>query len=147
MKTLSAGIRNYQTTIIGAVLSGAMVAQEHIDGDLTLTNPKTWIAVLIAVLGFLVRDASKSSEESNIKSIAVLGALCFLLPSCGTTSPVTGSLIFRDADSGAKGGLVFTKGQPVGVVVKVPIYDENDNLIGQADLEYQHQSPTVIHEK
>lgn len=59
-----------------------------------------------------------------------------LMPSCGTGEwPVTGSISYRDPQTGAKGGLTFTPGSAPVASVKVPIYDPQTGLmIGLADL-------------
>jgi hypothetical protein len=54
-------LKNWKTTIAGAVLAGLLVMQEH-----DLSDWKAWVLpVAIAVLGFLARDADKSTEESK----------------------------------------------------------------------------------
>ena len=67
----------------------------------------------------------------GILLVCAISLLC--LPSCGTG--LTGSLSYRDANSGAKGGLAFDgEGLPHGFI-RVPIYDpETGKLLGQADL-------------
>ncbi len=67
----------------------------------------------------------------GILLVCAISLLC--LPSCGTD--FTGTLSFRDANSGAKGGLSFDgEGSPHGFF-RVPIYDgATGNLVGQADL-------------
>ncbi len=58
-----------------------------------------------------------------------------LLPSCGGEYPLTGSISYRDAESGAKAGLVFAPGEPVRGSVKLPVYNpETGQVIGQVDL-------------
>lgn len=69
----------------------------------------------------------------------LLFAVCAIalgLASCGTEYPLTGSLTYRDPESGAKAGLVFTPGAPPKASVKVPVYDpETGELVGMADLQ------------
>lgn len=63
-------------------------------------------------------------------------AALVLTPSCGTRGwPVTGSISFRDQQSGAKAGMVFEHGAAPRATVKVPIYDKDSGeLVGMADL-------------
>lgn len=66
-------------------------------------------------------------------SMAVVGTL----PSCtpGSGNPLSGTVSYRDPRTGAKGGLVFVPGQPVGGRVQVPIYDpQTGRLMGSVDL-------------
>ena len=68
MKTIKAGMKNWQTTLIGAVLAGAVALQSYLqNGDLAVTDPQVIVAVLIAVLSFVMRDASQTSEGSGLK--------------------------------------------------------------------------------
>ena len=58
-------IRNWQTTISGALLA-ALVAISEVQSGADLTDWKTWILpASIAFLGFLARDAGKSTEDST----------------------------------------------------------------------------------
>lgn len=58
------------------------------------------------------------------------------LPSCsGSGYPLSGSISYRDPNTGAKGGLVFEEGKKPRASVRVPIYDpETGELVGMADL-------------
>lgn len=78
-----------------------------------------------------ILSGRSGSLPLGILLVCAISLLC--LPSCGTG--LTGSLSYRDADSGAKGGLSFEgEGLPHGFI-RVPIYDpETGDLIGQADL-------------
>lgn len=72
-------------------------------------------------------------------SLAVLFFLSFmlaLLPSCGYKEyPFTGSITYRDPQSGAKAGLDYTPGAPPRASVRVPVYDpQTGDLIGMAGL-------------
>lgn len=58
-------IRNWQTTLVGALLAGAIAMQEAANGK-DLADWRSWILpVSIAALGFLARDANKSTEDST----------------------------------------------------------------------------------
>jgi hypothetical protein len=57
------------------------------------------------------------------------------LASCGGNYPVTGSISYRDPNSGAKGGLVFEPGKAPRASVRVPVYHpETGELIGVGEL-------------
>ena len=58
---MKAQVKNWKTTIAGAILAGLLAIQNE-----DLTDWKAWILpAAIAVLGFLARDADKSTEESK----------------------------------------------------------------------------------
>lgn len=68
MSRIKAGIRSWETTIIGMVLAGLQVLQNYNNGELSFDNWRSWaIPALIAMGGVLVRDADKSSEASGLK--------------------------------------------------------------------------------
>ncbi len=56
-----------------------------------------------------------------------------LIPSCADF-PLTGQIQYRDAQSGAKAGLVFTANEAPRASVRVPVYDENGKLIGVGEV-------------
>jgi hypothetical protein len=63
-----------------------------------------------------------------------VGAGSLLSTSCAEY-PFSGSLTYRDPESGAKGGLVFAEGEKPKGFVTVPIYDpETGAEIGRAEL-------------
>lgn len=71
----------------------------------------------------------------SIGLLFILGLTACLLPSCGAEYPLTGSVSYRDPQSGAKAGLVFAPGKPVRGSVKVPVYDQaTGEMIGQVNL-------------
>lgn len=58
-------LKNWQTTIAGALLAGLVAVQEASKGA-DLSDWQTWILpAAIAVLGFLARDAGRSTEDSR----------------------------------------------------------------------------------
>lgn len=58
-------IRNWQTTLAGALLAGLVAVQEYSKGA-DLSDWQNWILpASIAVIGFLARDAGRSTEESK----------------------------------------------------------------------------------
>ena len=62
---MTAQLKNWQTTICGALLAGLMVIAEKQQGS-DLTDWREWIVpVAIAVIGFLARDAGRSTEQSK----------------------------------------------------------------------------------
>jgi hypothetical protein len=82
-------------------------------------------------------DGSASGGSGGILPLALfsLAAACLLMPSCSGDYPVTGSITYRDPDSGAKGGLTFTPGEKPEGFIRVPILDpETGEQIGTAEL-------------
>jgi hypothetical protein len=87
-------------------------------------------------------------QQDDTEEILELGAagwrfvvglvfLCIIAILSGCADyPITGSVVYRDPETGAKGGLVFRPGEsPVGTV-RVPIYDEETGeLVAMADVE------------
>ena len=58
-------LKNWQTTIAGALLAALVAVQESSAGK-DLTDWRSWILpASIALLGFLSRDAGRSTEESK----------------------------------------------------------------------------------
>ena len=58
-------LKNWKTTIAGAILAGVDVLAKVSSGE-TLDDWRNWILpVALAVIGFLSRDADKSTEESK----------------------------------------------------------------------------------
>lgn len=67
--------------------------------------------------------------------ILLTGILALLLSSCAGDYPLTGIVSYREAKSGAKGGLVFEPGKAPRASVRVPVYDpETGELIGVGEL-------------
>lgn len=79
-----------------------------------------------------------SRPSGGSGGIVPLGLILFIgvlfLPSCSGEYPLTGSITFRDPNTGAKGGLVFEPGSSPRASVRVPVYDEEGNLIGVGEL-------------
>lgn len=62
MKTLIAGLKNKNTTILGLLI----LVLSHLEADsFDFTEPKNYIGLLLAVALFLSRDAEKSTEKSQ----------------------------------------------------------------------------------
>ena len=58
-------LRNWQTTIAGALLA-ALTAIAEVSNGKEIIDWKTWlIPASVALLGFLARDANKSTEDST----------------------------------------------------------------------------------
>lgn len=111
-------MKNYRTTIIGALLAGVSFLGIYQGNGGNLADWKQWaIPFLIAVLGYLAKDAGVTGASKLI-----IASLCLLtLPSCGTLPDGTKTfagltkadwlLVSKDASqaairSGAKAGLV-----------------------------------------
>lgn len=122
MKSAMTGFLSWKTTIIGALLAGLLVLQEAGQGDLSWSNPQTWVAVAIAILGFL----SKDSDRGAAPAIALLA--CLTLPSCETMR-VRGTLGYIDPETGAKAGIQVTD-EGGGWWVKVPLPSKDDGTSG-----------------
>lgn len=78
--------------------------------------------------------------------IATAGLMGFCLPSCAPNDyPITGSLYYRDSNSGAKGGLTFSPGRAPVASVRVPIYDpQTGELKGLAELSAPLVKPAKV---
>lgn len=62
---MKAQVKNWKTTIAGALLAGLTVLGQVSDGQ-SLDDWRNWILpVALAVIGFLARDADKSTEQSR----------------------------------------------------------------------------------
>ena len=62
---MKANLKNWQTTLAGALFA-ALVAVQEISAGKDVTDWKTWILpASIAFLGYLARDAGRSTEESK----------------------------------------------------------------------------------
>lgn len=71
----------------------------------------------------------------GILTLLFLLLILGLLPSCGTGALLTGTLTYRDPQSGAKAGMVFSPGVAPRATLKVPIYDKaSGDLVGMAEL-------------
>lgn len=95
-------------------------------------NPVEFVSFLTA-LGVVVRFVTSgkvrlfglSNSAANLLVLAITGLAAFsLLTSCADYR-VTGSAYYRDADSGAKGGMRFLPGAPPLPFFRVPIETEN----------------------
>jgi hypothetical protein len=115
-----------------------------------MANPVEFLAVLAAV-NVIVRfvtsgkvtifsdnvDADKPSGGMGLWVLLAMGTAAALggLPSCKAGEyPLSGALTYRDAASGAKGGLVFAPGKPVRGTMRVPVRDpETGEVLGTVD--------------
>lgn len=115
-------------------------------------NPVEFMAVLGAVnliLRFVTKGSVAFSRDGNdedktdgasggalpIGMLLVVGLVLLpALPSCSSDYPLSGSISYRDPDTGAKGGLTFTPDGQEGFI-RVPIIDpDSGEQIGLADL-------------
>jgi hypothetical protein len=67
MKVVKAGFTSWKSTVVGALLGGLIYLQDGLANGLDFSDPKLGIGVAIAVLGFLSRDADKSSQDSGVR--------------------------------------------------------------------------------
>ena len=82
MNTLTTGIRNWQSTVIGVALAVLLIMQETDD----LSNWKVWvIPALIAALGIITRDANKSSVATGVK-LLIIGLCATTFIACTPTA-------------------------------------------------------------
>lgn len=82
----------------------------------------------------------------RLASLIAPAIIAYAMTGCADY-PVTGSLVFVDPGSGAKGGLTFVPGQKPTVSVKVPYYNEKGDLVGMLDVGTTPKAATVIPEK
>ena len=120
--TITTGLKNWQSTAIGATLAVLLIMQESDD----LSNWKVWvIPSLIAALGIVMRDANKSSIGTGVK-LLILGLCATCLISCTPTSyqvntigyetqiqTTPGAVVFKPQDVTPIGGFEFTGGATV----------------------------------
>lgn len=98
--------------------------------------------LVIAWLGNIFRRGAgeigdRTSGIAPLLWIGTAAALLGGLPSCSFGEyPLTGTISYRDPNSGAKGGLTFSPGVAPRATLKVPIYDpQSGEMIGLADLQ------------
>lgn len=126
-------MKNYRTTIIGALLAGVSFLGIYQSNGGNLADWKQWaIPFLIAVLGYLAKDAGVTGASK-----VLIASLCLLsLPSCGTlpdgTKTFAGltkadwALVSKDASqaairSGAQAGLVSYGSRRALTAAKNPV--------------------------
>lgn len=62
---MKAQVKNWKTTIAGSILAGLTVLGQVSDGQ-SLDDWRNWVLpVALAIIGFLARDADKSTEQSR----------------------------------------------------------------------------------
>lgn len=160
-KTMNiASILRHWFTLLATLLTGWLVLPAEQQAELTkalgdLVGPLVIVLTLVitavwrialAWIGKVLRTGSGELENGGPSGGAVLllmigtmAALAVGLPSCASSNPngysLTGSLMLRDPNSGAKGGLVFKPGQRPTASLKYPVYDpKTGELLGMADL-------------
>lgn len=62
-----------------------------------------------------------------------LAIISSCLPACSHLAGVSGNVYYRDAESGAKGGLVFQDGKASGYL-RYPVVDADGNVVGMVDI-------------
>lgn len=138
--------------IAGLIGHGLLTADDAVKLDAESITAITVISgflgtVLAAIAQAVLYKISPGMEETKdsgggsnlplaILGFATAGLMGFSLPSCMPKDyPVTGSIYYRDSESGAKAGLTFAPGKPPTATLRVPIYDpETGELTGMADL-------------
>ena len=70
----------------------------------------------------------------GILGLAALFVFCGVTSSCADLN-VRGSVHYRDAESGAKGGLNFVPGSPPLPFFRAPIRDSSGEVVGAVDLQ------------
>jgi hypothetical protein len=115
------------------------------------------ISGLIAVgVSALQRKFFPTSEMSNGNSssggnVGLLLLACTAsaltlaggLTSCGPLSGIKGSVLYRDPNTGAKGGLSFDGHGGVSGTAKIPVYDGNGRQTGWAEVEIPIKTQSV----
>jgi len=93
-------------------------------------------------------DSGAGSGGSLVPLILICTVAASLLPSCGNLSeyPVTGGLFYRDPSTGAKAGLKFQDGKG-SYYGKLPLYDDQGNLVAYTELEGPLSKRVVTAEK
>lgn len=139
-------MKRIQLILAAIAAIAATIAGLDLTGFVTVLPPEMakWLVIIPSAAAAIVHVAQamklqlKKIEEDIDKLIPVF-CMClfavFFLPSCaGSGYPLTGQISYRDPESGAKGGLVFEPGKPPRASVRVPVYDENGNLIGVGEI-------------
>jgi hypothetical protein len=109
------------------------------------------LAILVPALGRLVwawaakvfRTGSGEKGEQNgsgglgslpLFLMGTMAGVMGCLPSCSGSYPLTGSVSYQDAATGAKGGLTFSPGEAPRARVALPITDAKGRVVGHVDL-------------
>ena len=134
--------KTFWLNVVAALSLALPVVREWLDA-----NPVPFVAAFAAagvILRFVthgkislgVSEDGKASGGSGLLPLAFffLCAGCLFLPSCSGEYPLTGSISYRDPETGAKGGLVFEPGKAPRASVRIPVYDEFGNIIGVGEL-------------
>jgi hypothetical protein len=101
MKSAWTGFRSWKTTAVGAALAALMVIQQATGDGVQWADPALWVAVGIAILGFLSKDSDRGA-------LPLVGLLACLVFSGCETMRVRGTIGYLDPQSGAKAGLEIT---------------------------------------
>lgn len=101
MKSAWTGFRSWKTTAVGAALAALMVIQQATGDGVQWADPALWVAVGIAILGFLSKDSDRGA-------LPLVGLLACLVFSGCETMRVRGTWGYLDPQTGAKAGLEIT---------------------------------------
>lgn len=58
---------SWKTTIVGWLLAGLLVLQQHLKDGISFSDPQLWIAVAIAVFAAVARDGNKSDQDQHLR--------------------------------------------------------------------------------
>ena len=159
MNTLATLARHIITYLVGMLIAWLTIYLTGADLESATKAANALIEPLVIVAGFVAVIVARLAmpvlnkifrPEAEEKSGGVSGGMALLvlwlglsmavvgtLPSCvpGQEYPLSGTVSYRDPRTGAKGGLVFVPGQPVGGRVQLPIYDpQTGAVLGAVDL-------------
>jgi hypothetical protein len=117
--------------------------------DWLAENPVEFVAAFAAA-GILLRFATSGKVSFSgggvvpgggsggilpLGMLLAVGLGFLALPSCSTEYPLTGSILYRDPGTGAKGGLVFVPGEKPTGFLRMPILDpDTGEQIGMAEI-------------
>ena len=138
-------MKRIQVILAAIAAIAATVAGLDLTGFVTVLPPEMakWLVIIPSAAAAIVHltqavklqlDKIGEDIDKMIPLFCIAMFAVFFLPSCAD-SPFLGSISYRDPETGAKGGLVFTPGQKPSGFLKVPIRDpETGEIKGYADL-------------
>lgn len=119
------------------IVTGILIAIERaklpIEGSEDVAN-----AIALLVIGTLtwvfVKYAPDVTKRLGIAPLIIFGAI-LALPSCADRGyPLTGRVSYLHLASGAKGGLVFHRGQPPRAFARIPVHNKQGNLVAISEV-------------
>lgn len=120
---------------------GALVEPLVVIGALLITAG--WRLALAYVAKIFRTGSGEQGEQKNgsgglgslpLFLMGTMAGLMGCLPSCSGSYPLTGSVSYQDAATGAKGGLTFSPGEAPRARVALPITDAKGRVVGHVDL-------------